>query len=72
MKYLYLYILDGFAALAVSYRPLDALHTLKRFYYKPTGATIERFFHATHKLRSHTDVETGTQIMIVELKGEVK
>lgn len=71
MKYIYLYIIDGFAAIAISYRPFDALHMTKRVYYKLTGATIGRLCATNHKCHFHTDKATGTQLMTIVLKGEI-
>jgi len=69
MKWLYLYIIDGIPAVAISIRPLDALHVKRRMYHKISGSTIIRFVSSYHKLSSHIDKGTGCQILILALKG---
>jgi len=67
VKQLYLYIIDGFPAIAVSHRTEDALHVKKRVYYKLTGATVLRFFALTHKFQYRNDKVTGTKILTISI-----
>jgi hypothetical protein len=69
MRWLRLYVIDGFPSIVVSYRPKDALHTIKRVYYKLSGATVRRFFIPNPNILYFTYHDTGTEVMIVELKG---
>ncbi len=72
MKWLYLYIIDGFPSIAISYRPLDALHVRKRVYYKLTGSTIIRLISSADKYTDKTDYGTGIQVITFEMKRSSK
>ena len=67
--WLYLYIIDGFPAIAISVRPLDALHVQRRVYHNLTGSTVIRFLTADSIKHDCTDPGSGCQILILEVKG---
>jgi len=69
MKYLRMYIIDGFPAIAISVRPIDALHAIKRTYHKLTGSTVVRFFAADHETIAYHETNTRAEILIIEMKG---
>lgn len=69
MKYLRLYIIGGFPAIAISVRPINSLHNLKRTYHKFSSSTIIRFFTTNHKTITYHETNTNTKILIIELKG---
>lgn len=68
MRYLRLYIIDGFPAIAISYRPTDTFHMMKRTYYKLSGSTVIRFFTADHETITYSGAGACTETLMIELK----
>lgn len=68
--WLYLYIIAGVPCLAVSVRPVDALHVQRRTYQNITGSTVIRFLTIEkHYVHVFDDV-AGNSLVIYEVKGE--
>ncbi len=71
-KYLYLYIIDGVAGVAISYRPFDALHMTKRVYYNPTQSSVIRMLDANHTTTSTHEKGSWNVIITIAMKGSTK
>lgn len=72
MKYLSLYLIDGFPALVITRRPFNAFHMRERIYHNPTGETVTRIMmHKDTKIRFIQDKGTGTQFNIAEMRVSI-
>jgi hypothetical protein len=72
MKRLVIYIIDGVAGVAISYRPISALYMMKRVYYNPSQSSVIRMLDATHTTTSTHEKGSWAIIITIEMKGGTK